>query len=391
MQPITMNGITYYPGATGTWLGSDGKKYVSRGQKDSRQFMPISAEGSYQAPDAGDAMDGGAGLPLRGQDVRTNNNGVTGAGTNLSPKPANIPGFVRNPFASLDLDGTDARDGIIQDPDLGQVNAYGQRVADIGGKMYKIDDEALADYEDSDPNMAVNPDLAAKTDRKKADMDFEGSMDEYAMGTDNFDNDYGEYEDYSGPSANDMARRRAFLDAPMGTGPRELIEKRDAAMGIYNGQLQTEDGMVDMSSDQRNDYLNRGDEFLKDVMSGKIKLGKDGNYSTSETSPFTSEPTPFQQMADIPVQSSQYPARGVDFTDMTSVIPFEQGGDASPIQTVNEDKFGSVDSLIQKYGGEEYLRRLDAGEFFQLLNRSFYNRFRFTDKDSDFRSSTTTK
>ena len=364
MQPITMNGITYYPGATGTWLGSDGKKYVSRGQKDSRQFMPISAEGSYQAPDAGDAMDGGAGLPLRGQDVRTNNNGVTGAGTNLSPKPANIPGFVRNPFASLDLDGTDARDGIIQDPDLGQVNAYGQRVADIGGKMYKIDDEALADYEDSDPNMAVNPDLAAKTDRKKADMDFEGSMDEYAMGTDNFDNDYGEYEDYSGPSANDMARRRAFLDAPMGTGPRELIEKRDAAMGIYNGQLQTEDGMVDMSSDQRNDYLNRGDEFLKDVMSGKIKLGKDGNYSTSETSPFTSEPTPFQQMADIPVQSSQYPARGVDFTDMTSVIPFEQGGDASPIQTVNEDKFGSVDSLIQKYGGEEYLRRLDAGEFF---------------------------
>ena len=99
-------------------------------------------------------------------------------------------------------------------------------------------------------------------------------------------------------------------------------------------------------------------------MSGKITLGKEGNYSTSETSPFTSEPTPFQQMADIPVQSAQYPARGVDFTDMTSVIPFEQGGNASPIQTVNEEKFGSVDSLIQKYGGEEYLRRLDAGEFF---------------------------
>ena len=141
-----------------------------------------------------------------------------------------------------DRDGTDARDGIIQDPDLGQVNAYGARVADIGGKMYKIDDEALADYQGSDPNMSVNPNFAAKTDRKKADMDFEGSMDEYAMGTDEDDNDYGEYENYSGPSANDIARRRAFLDAPRGTGPRELIEKRDGAMGIYNGQLQTEDG-----------------------------------------------------------------------------------------------------------------------------------------------------
>ena len=56
----------------------------------------------------------------------------------------------------------------------------------------------------------------------------------------------------------------------MGTGPRELIEKRDGAMGMYNGQLQTEDGMVDITKDQRNDYLNRGNA-LQDVLAGKIQ------------------------------------------------------------------------------------------------------------------------
>ena len=277
MQPITINGITYYPGATGTWRGSDGKNYVSRGPKNNRQFMEISGGGSYEAPDAGDAMDGGGGFSLRGQSTRVNNNGVQASGTDTSPKPVNIPGFVRNPFASLELDGTDAREGITQDPYLGQVDTTGQRVANIGGKRYTISEEAQADAVNADPNMAVNPDLAAKTDRKKADMDFEGSMDEYDMSTDNFDNDYGEYEDYSGPSANEVARRRAFLDAPMGTGPRELIEKRDGAMGMYNGQLQTEDGMVDITKDQRSDYLNRGEEFLKDVMSGAIKLGSNNS------------------------------------------------------------------------------------------------------------------
>ena len=60
MQPITMNGITYYPGATGTYLGSDGKKYVGLNKdRNSRSFLPVSYK--YEAPDAGDAMDGGGG------------------------------------------------------------------------------------------------------------------------------------------------------------------------------------------------------------------------------------------------------------------------------------------------------------------------------------------
>ena len=102
MQPITMNGITYFPGQGSNWLGTDGKKYVRRGPLSGTQkFFEINADAPYTALDAGDAMDGGAGLPLRGQDIGTSNNGVTGAGTNLSPKPANIPGFVRNPFACL--------------------------------------------------------------------------------------------------------------------------------------------------------------------------------------------------------------------------------------------------------------------------------------------------
>ena len=102
-------------------------------------------------------------------------------------------------------------------------------------------------------------------------------------------------------SDNEMARRSAFLDAPMGVGPRELIERRDGAMGIYNNQLQTGEGMVDLSKEQKNDYLNRGDAFLKDVMSGKITLGQNNEEAVT------------------------YPVEDVDVTDFTSTIPVDIG------------------------------------------------------------------
>lgn len=312
MQAITQNGVTYFPSANGTWLGTDGKKYVSRGPKINRQFIELNAGASYIAPDAGDANNGGGGFATRGGSPAPNGSEVPASGTDLSPKPVNIPSFVRNPFASMDLDGTDASSGLIQDPELGQINAYGKRAANIGGKMYEIDEEALADYEGSDPNMAVNPEFAEKVGESK------GTKTNWMKDQ---------------RSDNEMARRRAFLDAPMGTGPRKLIEKRNAAMGIYNGQLRTNDGMVDLSSDQEKDYVNRGQEFLDDVMSGKITLGQ------------ASEP------------ATTYPVQDVDASDVTSTIPADIGPVAIKDLRIPDDQMpngplGDVYPQLQGLGAE---------------------------------------
>jgi len=257
MQAITQNGVTYFPGANGTWMGTDGKKYVSRGPKNSRQFMEISGGSAYVAPDAGDAMDGGGGFSMRDQSIRVNNNGVAASGTDTGVKPMDIPDFVRNPFSSVQLPQTGDHNSVASVPTQ-------QRQVNIGGKMYDMDmsegeqaDLKVETGASADNDYSVNPSFNSE----KPEIDLDGPSGIDWMKDQRTDNE--------------MARRSAFLDAPMGTGPRELIEKRDAAMGMYKGQLKTDDGMIDMSKEQRNDYLNRGDAFLKDVMSGTIKLGGD--------------------------------------------------------------------------------------------------------------------
>lgn len=297
MQPITIDGITYYPGATGTWRGSDGKNYVSRGPKNNRQFMEISGGGSYVAPDAGDAMDGGGGFSTRDQSTRISNNGVVATGTDTGVKPMDIPNFVRNPFSSVQLPTTDDPNSTVGVPTQ-------MPMTDIGANLGKIS----SSFDGNTPNEG------------NEELSLEGAESigtNAAEFTEITEEDEGSSIDWMQDQRtdNEMARRAAFLDAPMGTGPRELIERRDGAMGMYNGQLKTDDGMIDMSKEQRNDYLNRGDAFLKDVMSGTIKLGGGTSENPDTEYIYETDTVNFNPNLGIDTFGNMYSAGdpGVDF------------------------------------------------------------------------------
>ena len=207
--------------------------------------------------------------PSRGE-TKVGPDGLVQTGTNTGVKPMNIPDFVRNPFSSVQLPQTGDHNSVASVPTQMPMTDIGESLGKISGS-----------YSDE----------GAKTGNKEIPMDGASAIGTGAA-------EYKETPETTEPEKidwmqdqrtdNEMARRSAFLDAPMGTGPRELIERRDGAMGMYNGQLKTDDGMIDMSREQRNDYLNRGDAFLQDVMSGTIKLGetkseKPGTESVYET------------------------------------------------------------------------------------------------------------
>ena len=360
MNAITQNGITYFPGANGTWIGTDGKKYDSRGPKTSRQFMEIGGGSAYVAPDAGDANDGPGGFSMRGQSPAPNGNGVEASGTDLSPKPVNIPGFVRNPFAELNLEGMSAEENMIQDPDKGQINANGQRVANIGGKMYEIDEEAQADAVNDDPNMAVNPDLAPILDKPNADLPFDDDDDMFAR-------DYGNYEEMAGASGNDLARRAAILDHEGPLTPMAMREARGDAMGVraevdenkkmtgnYLLKMNDDDteGTV-MSAEQHNDYLHRGNEFLKDVMSGKITLGANNEYTAT------------------------HPVEDIDATDFTSTIPVDYGAAPSGLETAQMFAATPGENVFQNstYMTTDETRALMDPQYPKIEDESIFNDF----------------
>ena len=360
MQAVTQNGITYFPGSSGTWIGTDGKKYVSRGPATNRQFMEIGAGASYVAPDAGDANAGPGGYSMRGQSPAPNGSDVPASGTDLSPKPVNIPGFVRNPFAELNLEGMSAKGNMIQDPDKGQINANGQRVANIGGKMYTIDEEAQADAVNDDPNMAVNPDLAPKIERPKADIPFNG---EDSM----FNRDYGNYEEMAGASGNDLARRAAILNHEGPLTPMAMRKARGAAMGMVdelddtgrmtgNYLIKTSDDDTEgtlMSGSQGNDYLNRGNAFLKDVMSGKITLGANNEYTAT------------------------HPVKDIDATDFTSTIPVDYGAAPSGLETSQMFAATPGENVFQNstYMTTDETRALMDPQYPEIEDESIFNDF----------------
>jgi len=298
-EAITQNGITYFPGQGSNWLGSDNKKYVRRGPLDGTQsFYEINADAPYTAPDAGDAMGGGAGFT--DTEVR-NDQGFPQTGRNLGPKPINIPDIKVNPFVAAGL----------STPNPSQV--------EIGGKSYDVDEEAQADMDDVTPNMSVKQEFnekPAEKPQKNAPESFNGD----------FSDDYGDYEEADGPSAMDIGRRSAILDTPFGAGPMEMLRARNAAMGTAyeeddNGKMTgrtlfNNNGNVEvMGEGQDKQYYNNPQAFLQDVMSGTVKIG--GTESGVGTSTV--------EGSGVEVDSPAYPAQDTDPTDAASVVPFEEG------------------------------------------------------------------
>lgn len=294
MQAITQNGVTYFPGANGTWLGTDGKKYVSRGPKTNRQFMEISSGAAYVAPDAGDGNDGGGGFSTRGADPAPMDGQIPATGTDLSPKPVNIPGFVRNPFQSLggfqDNDGYSVEDAAI----FGKTEEERASIREEGANIGRGGDVVTTFEQGKDPvTEIVAP--TAESGETDAPEKINWMQDQR--------------------SDNAMARRAAVLDYNGPLTPMAMRKARGAAMGMVdelddtgrmtgNYLLKTADDDTEgtlITGDQGNDYINRGEDFLKDVMSGKIKLGS------------------------IPEPEAQYPVQDVDTSDVSTTIPVDMG------------------------------------------------------------------
>ena len=265
----------------------------------------------------------GGGMSTGGGDVRSTN-GIEQKGTNMSSSPVNIPGFQRDPFASLNLPGTSNR----QDAGM----------AMIGGKSYPVSEEAMADRVNDDPNFQVNPEFGGNTGKKGDEPNIEDDLD-YQLAI----------------SDNDVARRAAVLGS-VGTGPMGMRRARGQAMGMYdeidengmmtgNSVLNTgkNDGKgTVITGDQTNDYINRGNKFLDDVLSGKITLGQQGNEPATADNGFM-VPDSFQRMSNTSMLMDTDPS------DANSIFQYDDGGS-------NQVQFGQqpqVDGLSEYVDPED--------------------------------------
>ena len=238
-----------------------------------------------------------------------------------------------------------------------------------------MDEEARVDMDDVTENMSVKQEFNEKPAEKR-----EKSAPESFNG--DFGNDYGDYEDYEGPSAMDIARRNAVLNS---SSPMEMRRMRHEAMGTADQLDETgrmtgktlfnNDGTVEVMGDgQYGKYLDDPQSFLKDVMSGSVKIG--GNKTTDKGSEdgetpslrgmesliqtrkgypemYLEEGVSFGQDSGVNVNSPAYPAQDVDFTDMTSVIPFDGAG-------YSMETAGTPAASLEPLGGAMTHAQIDA-------------------------------
>lgn len=278
----------------------------------------------------GNTPGNGGGMSTGGGDVRSTN-GIEQKGTNMSSSPVNIPGFQRDPFASLNLPGTS--------------NRQEAGMAMIGGKSYAVSEEAMADRVNDDPNFRVNPEFGGNTGKKGDEPSIEDDLD-YQLATSN----------------NDVARRAAVLGS-VGTGPMGMRRARNSAMGLVdelddngmmtgNSILNTGEndgkGAV-ITGDQTNDYINRGDDFLNDVLSGKITLGQQGNEPATSDDGFMA-PASYQPMTDTSMLMD------TDASDATSIIQYDDGG-SNQIQFGQQPQVGGLSEYIDPEDVNYFSRR----------------------------------
>ena len=305
-----------------TWLSPEQMQYAKDDQSGNAPFDPVARTPAPETQDPAPRNDGG--MSTGGSDVR-NTNGIPQKGTNMSSSPVNIPGFQRDPFASLNLPGTS--------------NRQEAGMAMIGGKSYPVSEEAMADRVNDDPNFQVNPEFGGNTGKKGDEPSIEDDLN-YQLATSN----------------NDVARRAAVLGS-VGTGPMGMRRARNSAMGLVdelddngmmtgNSVLNTGEndgkGTV-ITGDQTNDYLNRGDDFLNDVLSGKITLGEQGNEPVSSDEEFMA-PDSYSRMTDTSMLMD------TDASDANSILQYEDGG-------ANQVQFGQqpqIDRIGQYIDPDEY-------------------------------------
>ena len=307
-----------------TWLSPEQLAYGRSLQSGNVPFDPVvrTPAPETQNPPRNEPRNGG-GMSTGGGDVRSTN-GIEQKGTNMSSSPVNIPGFQRDPFASLNLPGTSNR----QDAGM----------AMIGGKSYPVSEEAMADRVNDDPNFQVNPEFGGNTGKKGDEPNIEDDLN-YQLATSN----------------NDVARRAAVLGS-VGTGPMGMRRARGQAMGTYDeidengmmtGNTVLNTGENDgkgtvITGDQNNDYLNRGNEFLNDVLSGKITLGQQGNEPATADNGFM-VPDSYQPMTNTSMLMD------TDASDANSIFQYDDGGS-------NQVQFGQqpqVDGLSEYVDPED--------------------------------------
>lgn len=255
--------------------------------------------------------------------------GFKQTGRNLGPKPINIPEFKVNPF------------------ELAGLSKPNPNQATIGGKKYDVDEEAQADSE--------------KKEEKYVPDSYNGE----------FGGDYGIYEDNPGPSALEVGRRSAILDAPYGAGPMEILRRRNESLGtayeIDDNKRMTgrtvfnNNGTAEILGEgQDKEYYGDPQKFLKGVLDGSVTIGgKEEEVEAPDLSGVTTgarstkgypgmfqeDGVDFEADTGINIGAKTFPTQDVDFTDMSSIIPFDEAGAMpDPTETVDEvgDEFNGA-------------------------------------------------
>jgi len=204
----------------------------------------------------------------------------------------------------------------------------------------------MADRVNDDPNFQVNPEFGGNTGKKGDELSIEDDLN-YQLAT----------------SSNDVARRAAVLGS-VGTGPMGMRRARGEAMGTYDeidengmmtGNTVLNTGENDgkgtvITGDQNNDYLNRGNEFLNDVLSGKIRLGEQGNEPVSSDDGFMA-PDSYSRMTDTSMLMD------TDATDANSIFQYEDGG-ANQVQFGQQPQIDRIGQYIDPDENNIFTRRV---------------------------------
>ena len=333
METIQVGGKTYTQDAAGRWKGPDGKTYVSRGPKDNRTMMAVSTPESIEIS----GSSGGRG------ETKVREDGLIQKGTVTGMKPMNIPDIAVNPFqlAGFAEGGlqTSYEQGLPGSGDV-EVGAKNTENTPTPEQIGENGQQIAPDSADPQLNGA-NPSAEVPIDW----MNRQPSLEE--------------------------GRRRAFLDAPRGSGPMVIRERMNAAMGMEDeiddnkrmtgrtfinnaeGQATLFDDSADGSKMARNNYLDDPQKFLAGVMSGDVVLGGQNGDQLEEQSGLTLEAT--ETPSDItggndaapatpPVDltSLEIPADVIERAKQTEYVPGIPLDDQNPEYAAARDRYLSA-------------------------------------------------
>lgn len=314
--------------------------------------------------DIGDEYDKGPGADYKSvtddkpgagpsdEETRTDQ-GFPQKGRNLGPKPINIPDFKVNPFeaAGLKTDNSWSPDDAPLEIDEKGASAIGAGIAKTGEKPIsgEINAEGAA---------AIGVDSSRPKDPRPASS----KPKEVESYNGEFGGDYGIYEDNPGMSALERGRRGAILNTGYGEGPMAILRARNESMGtayetddtgrMTGRTIFNNDGTAEiLGKGQDKEYYGDPQKFLKGVMDGTVKIGGGDVESGGETPGDMAKPAPDMSGIDLETQSRKgspemyqeegvpfgadsgvqpgatgFPVQDVDFTDMSSVIPFDDAG-----------------------------------------------------------------